>query len=167
MLWAFQVREYAKVFWERRDELADHDRILAIIEKGEQKIKRREDIKSALDTKVCGIVFYPAVCHSHWSLPTQMSMYRSPYHQLKISYGTNKGKLFTEEEDRYMVRWVCPHVKSGGLGVCPHVKSGGLGVCPHVKSGGLGVCPHVKSGGLEVCPHVKSGGLWVCPREEW
>jgi SWI/SNF-related matrix-associated actin-dependent regulator of chromatin subfamily A member 5 len=71
------------VFWERKDELADHDRILAIIEKGEQKIRRREDIKSALDTK--------------------MSMYRSPYHQLKISYGTNKGKLFTEEEDRYMI----------------------------------------------------------------
>ena len=47
-----QVREYAKVFWSRREELADHDRIMAAIEKGEQKIKRREDIKNALDVKV-------------------------------------------------------------------------------------------------------------------
>ena len=47
-----QVREYVKVFWSRREELADHDRIMAAIEKGEQKIKRREDIKNALDVKV-------------------------------------------------------------------------------------------------------------------
>ena len=40
------------MFWARREELADHDRIMSAIEKGEQKIKRREDIKNALDVKV-------------------------------------------------------------------------------------------------------------------
>ena len=46
------MHEYAAVFWDRRDELEDHDRIMALIEKGEQKIQRKKDIKNALDTKV-------------------------------------------------------------------------------------------------------------------
>ena len=78
-----QVRAYAKVFWERREELTDLDRVMAIIEKGEQKIQRRKDIKRALEAK--------------------MSRYRSPFHQLHIVYGTNKGKNYTEEEDRFLV----------------------------------------------------------------
>lgn len=32
-----------------------------------------------------------------------MSRYRAPFHQLRISYGTNKGKNYTEEEDRFLV----------------------------------------------------------------
>ena len=48
----YQVQEYAAVFWERKDELEDHDRIMALIEKGEQKIQRKKDIRNALETKV-------------------------------------------------------------------------------------------------------------------
>lgn len=33
----------------------------------------------------------------------QMSRYLVPFHQLRISYGTNKGKNYTEEEDRFLV----------------------------------------------------------------
>ena len=55
-----------------------------IIEKGEQKIQRKKDIKKALDAK--------------------MARYRSPFHQLHIVYGTNKDKNYTEEEDRFLVR---------------------------------------------------------------
>ena len=32
-----------------------------------------------------------------------MSFYRAPFHQLHIVYGTNKGKNYTEEEDRFLV----------------------------------------------------------------
>ena len=32
-----------------------------------------------------------------------MSRYREPFHQLRISYGTNKGKNYTEEEDRFLI----------------------------------------------------------------
>ncbi len=78
-----QVRPYAKAFWERKEELQDHDRIMSIIEKGEQKIQRKKDIRRALDAK--------------------MSRYRSPFHQLHIVYGTNKGKNYIEEEDRFLV----------------------------------------------------------------
>lgn len=79
-----QVRSYAKIFWERKDELQDIDRIMNIIDKGEQKIQRKKDIKKALDAK--------------------MARYRSPFHQIHIVYGTNKGKNYTEEEDRFLVR---------------------------------------------------------------
>ena len=37
------------------------------------------------------------------SVPPQMARYRSPFHQLRIAYGTNKGKNYTEEEDRFLV----------------------------------------------------------------
>lgn len=32
-----------------------------------------------------------------------MARYRAPFHQLRISYGNNKGKNYTEEEDRFLV----------------------------------------------------------------
>merc|ERR1711981_1400068 len=78
-----EVKEYSTIFWERSQELQDIDRIMTQIEKGETKIQRRALIKKALDAKI--------------------ARYRAPFHQLRISYGTNKGKNYTEEEDRFMV----------------------------------------------------------------
>jgi superfamily II DNA or RNA helicase len=78
-----EVIEYAKTFWERYNELQDIERILAQIERGEAKIQRRISIKKALDAK--------------------MARYKAPFFQLKIQYGTNKGKNYTEEEDRFLV----------------------------------------------------------------
>ncbi|RZF43147.1 hypothetical protein LSTR_LSTR012567 [Laodelphax striatellus] len=78
-----EVVEYSTVFWERCHELQDIDRIMAQIERGEAKIQRRASIRKALDTK--------------------MARYRAPFHQLRILYGTNKGKNYTEEEDRFLV----------------------------------------------------------------
>lgn len=48
-----QVMDYAKTFWERINELQDHEKILTAIERGEAKIQRRASIKRALDAKVC------------------------------------------------------------------------------------------------------------------
>jgi ssDNA-binding Zn-finger/Zn-ribbon topoisomerase 1 len=78
-----EVMQYSQVFWERYSELTDCDRILAQIEKGEQRIQRRQDIKKHLDHK--------------------MQRYKAPFHQLRIAYGTNKGKNYTEEEDRFLI----------------------------------------------------------------
>jgi hypothetical protein len=75
--------DYAKTFWERCNELQDIERILNQIEKGEAKILRRISIKKALDAK--------------------MARYRAPFFQLRIQYGTNKGKNYTEEEDRFLI----------------------------------------------------------------
>merc|ERR1712136_520162 len=77
------VMQYSAVFWERCTELQDIDRIMAQIEKGEAKIQRRALIKKALDAKI--------------------ARYKAPFHQLRIAYGTNKGKNYTEEEDRFLV----------------------------------------------------------------
>ncbi|CAH1370836.1 unnamed protein product [Tenebrio molitor] len=78
-----EVMEYSAVFWERCHELQDIDRIMAQIERGETKIQRRASIKRALDAK--------------------MARYRAPFHQLRIAYGTNKGKNYMEDEDRFLV----------------------------------------------------------------
>merc|ERR1719331_1176569 len=56
---------------------------MAQIEKGEARIQRRALIKKALDAKI--------------------ARYKAPFHQLRIAYGTNKGKNYTEEEDRFLV----------------------------------------------------------------
>lgn len=78
-----EVIEYAKVFWDRFQELSDNEKIIAQIEKGEQRIKRRQDIKKAIEAK--------------------MARYSAPFHQLRINYGANKGKNYIEEEDRYLI----------------------------------------------------------------
>merc|ERR1712025_1290887 len=78
-----EVKDYSGIFWERCQELQDIDRIMAQIEKGEAKIQRRSLIRKALDAKI--------------------ARYRAPFHQLRIAYGTNKGKNYTEEEDRSLV----------------------------------------------------------------
>ena len=56
---------------------------MAQIERGEARIQRRISIKRALDTKI--------------------GWYKAPFHQLRISYGTNKGKNYTEEEDHFLI----------------------------------------------------------------
>ncbi|KAK3100807.1 hypothetical protein FSP39_025526 [Pinctada imbricata] len=78
-----EVMEYSGVFWDRCNELTDIEKIMAQIERGEAKIQRRISIKKALDAK--------------------MMRYRAPFHQLRIQYGTNKGKNYTEEEDRFLI----------------------------------------------------------------
>merc|ERR1719452_221094 len=78
-----EVVEYSKVFWERINELQDSEKIVAQIEKGESRIQRRSLVKKALDSKIAG--------------------YKAAFHQLKIAYGNNKGKNYTEEEDRFLV----------------------------------------------------------------
>lgn len=32
-----------------------------------------------------------------------MGRYRAPFHQLRITYGPNKGKNYTEEDDRFLI----------------------------------------------------------------
>ncbi|KRZ80198.1 putative global transcription activator SNF2L1, partial [Trichinella papuae] len=78
-----EVREFYKVFWARCCELADIDRVLGQIERGEARIQKRLSVKRALESKI--------------------ARYRAPFHQLRVQYGTNKGKNYTEEEDRFLV----------------------------------------------------------------
>uniref|UniRef100_A0A0R3SSC8 Helicase ATP-binding domain-containing protein n=1 Tax=Hymenolepis diminuta TaxID=6216 RepID=A0A0R3SSC8_HYMDI len=78
-----EVKKYARVFWARCNELQDVDKHMSQIERGETKIQRRAAVKRALDIK--------------------MGRYRAPFHQLRITYGPNKGKNYTEEDDRFLI----------------------------------------------------------------
>uniref|UniRef100_A0A7S2WC58 Uncharacterized protein n=2 Tax=Mucochytrium quahogii TaxID=96639 RepID=A0A7S2WC58_9STRA len=78
-----EVREYHTVFWKRYKEVQEWEKIIERIKKGEQKLARRVAITEALDKKV--------------------SRTKNPWQSLTINYGSNKGKTFTEEEDRFLV----------------------------------------------------------------
>lgn len=64
--------------------LPDYDRIIKNIERGEARISRKDEIMKAVGKK--------------------LDRYKNPWLELKIQYGQNKGKLYNEECDRFMVR---------------------------------------------------------------
>ena len=80
---AEEVGQYFDVFLKRCDEVADWAKAKAKIEKGEQKIVRRNEIKEILDWKV--------------------STSKTPWQTLQLDYGSNRGKAYTDEEDRFLV----------------------------------------------------------------
>jgi len=77
------IRAYHTTFWKRYKEIGDWERILDRIKKGEQKLARRAAITEALDKKVART--------------------KNPWQALTVNYGSNKGKTFTEEEDRFLI----------------------------------------------------------------
>ncbi|KAL1197798.1 ISWI chromatin-remodeling complex ATPase CHR17 [Cardamine amara subsp. amara] len=78
-----EVERYAQVFKERYKELNDYDRIIKNIERGEARISRKDEIMKAIGKK--------------------LDRYRNPWLEMKIQYGQNKGKLYNEECDRFMI----------------------------------------------------------------
>ncbi|KEH32270.1 putative calcium/calmodulin-dependent protein kinase chromatin remodeling ISWI family [Medicago truncatula] len=78
-----EVERYAEVFRERYKELNDYDRIIKNIERGESRIARKDEIMKAIGKK--------------------LDRYKNPWLELKILYGQNKGKLYNEECDRFMI----------------------------------------------------------------
>ncbi|CAI9284788.1 ISWI chromatin-remodeling complex ATPase CHR11 isoform X2 [Lactuca sativa] len=78
-----EVERYAAVFKERYKELNDYDRIIKNIERGEARISRKDEIMKAIGKK--------------------LDRYKNPWLELKIQYGQNKGKLYNEECDRFMI----------------------------------------------------------------
>ncbi|CAM6103212.1 unnamed protein product [Calypogeia fissa] len=77
------IVKYSKVFWERYKDLNDYDRIIKNIERGEARISRKDEIMKSIGKK--------------------LDRYRNPWLELKIQYGQNKGKLYTEDCDRFML----------------------------------------------------------------
>jgi len=71
------------VFWVRFAEVSDYKRVLGNIERGEAKIARQNDMLKAVRRKI--------------------DLYKNPWRDLKIVYGANKVKSYTEEEDRFLL----------------------------------------------------------------
>lgn len=79
-----EVKKYAKVFWARYKEIADYERHITKIERGESELEKMADIQEQLTEKI--------------------SRHRVPLQQLKIHYTQpTKGKNYTEEEDRFLL----------------------------------------------------------------
>ncbi|KAJ0976197.1 hypothetical protein J5N97_018162 [Dioscorea zingiberensis] len=78
-----EVERYANVFNKRYKELNDYDRIIKNIERGEARISRKDEIMQAIGKK--------------------MARYKDPWSDLKIQYGQNKGNMYNEECDRFML----------------------------------------------------------------
>ncbi|KAG6553414.1 hypothetical protein Mapa_005149 [Marchantia paleacea] len=77
------ISRYSKIFWERYKDLNDYDRIIKNIERGEARISRKDEIMKSIGKK--------------------LDRYRNPWLELKIQYGQNKGKLYNEECDRFLL----------------------------------------------------------------
>ena len=78
-----EVETYEKVFFARMSEIEGHERYLAQIDAGEERLRRYAKQAALLRRKI--------------------GYYRNPLSQLKVAYGQNKGKTYTEEEDRFML----------------------------------------------------------------
>ena len=82
---AKEIKEYAQVFWQKYTEIADWQKYIGTIEAGEEKARKLN--------------------HQRKMLKRKMEMYRVPLQQLKLNYSvstTNK-KVYTEEEDRFLL----------------------------------------------------------------
>jgi len=80
-----EIKAYAKVFWQRYEEIGDYQKYLQVIEAGEERRNKTE--------------------HQRKMLRKKLSLYRVPLQQMKINYSvstTNK-KVYTEEEDRFLL----------------------------------------------------------------
>ena len=65
------------------DTLPDHPRIAARIAEGEQKRNKRQNLEQLLEEKINSVNY--------------------PMQELELNYPTTKGKVYSEEEDRYLL----------------------------------------------------------------
>jgi len=77
-----EIKQYSDVFWKRYKEVPEYERIICNIEKGESKIKKRENRINLLKLKI-------ESSKEPWSLET--------------NYSSNKGKVYTKEEDIFLL----------------------------------------------------------------
>lgn len=94
-----EVRAYVAAFEKNYLRLPDGEKMMKRIVEGESKIARRLEMEEALRLKV--------------------SRYARPARDLRIAYTQNKGKLFTEDEDRFMLVKTHEH----GWGMWDEVKA--------------------------------------------
>ncbi|KAI0321200.1 P-loop containing nucleoside triphosphate hydrolase protein [Amylostereum chailletii] len=80
---ADDVAEYYPVFKKKWKELSEHPRIAARITEGEAKRNKRSNLESLLAKKIGSV--------------------RYPMQELELNYPTTKGKVYSEEEDRYLL----------------------------------------------------------------
>lgn len=77
------VKRYYTYFKKHWKELAEHPRIAARIAEGEAKRNKRSNLEYLLAKKISSV--------------------KHPMQELELNYPTTKGKVYSEEEDRYLL----------------------------------------------------------------
>lgn len=77
------VKRYYTYFKKHWKELAEHPRIAARIAEGEAKRNKRSNLEHLLAKKISSV--------------------KHPMQELELNYPTTKGKVYSEEEDRYLL----------------------------------------------------------------
>jgi len=80
---ATEIKKYYKVFKKEWKTLAEASRIEARIAEGEAKRYKRDNLEYLLSKKIASV--------------------RYPMQELELNYPTTKGKVYSEEEDRYLL----------------------------------------------------------------
>ncbi|KAL4068818.1 SNF2 family N-terminal domain-containing protein [Scleroderma yunnanense] len=80
---ARQVKTYYLYFKKHWKELSEHPRIAARIAEGEAKRNKRSNLEALLSKKISSV--------------------QHPMQELELNYPTTKGKVYSEEEDRYLL----------------------------------------------------------------
>ena len=78
-----EIKKYYNVFKKKWKELSEYPRIKARIEEGEAKRNKRSNLEALLAKKIASV--------------------RYPMQELELNYPTTKGKVYSEEEDRYLL----------------------------------------------------------------
>jgi len=94
---ADEIAAYAKVFWKKFKTLEQWQKHLGVIEEGEQRVRQSEIRKTLIAKKI--------------------GMYRMPLQQMQIKYtvSTTNKKVYTEEEDKFLVVMLHKHGVEGDL----------------------------------------------------
>lgn len=80
---AWEVADYYPVFKKKWKTLGDHARIATRIQEGEAKRNKRSNLEALLAEKINSVVY--------------------PMQELELNYPSTKGKVYSEEEDRYLL----------------------------------------------------------------
>jgi len=80
---SWEVGQYYPVFKKKWKTLADHARIATRIQEGEAKRNKRSNLEALLAEKINSVVY--------------------PMQELELNYPSTKGKVYSEEEDRYLL----------------------------------------------------------------
>ncbi|KAF1845049.1 uncharacterized protein K460DRAFT_354908 [Cucurbitaria berberidis CBS 394.84] len=94
---ADEIADYAKVFWKKYKTLDNWQKHFGVIEEGELRVRQSEEKKRLIAKKI--------------------GMYRMPLQQMVIKYtvSTTNKKVYTEEEDKFLVVMLHKHGVEGDL----------------------------------------------------
>ncbi|KAF2193696.1 hypothetical protein K469DRAFT_712478 [Zopfia rhizophila CBS 207.26] len=92
---ATEIEAYAKVFWKKYKSLDNWQKYINVVEEGEARVRHSEEKRRLLKQKI--------------------GMYRMPLQQLQIKYtvSTTNKKVYTEEEDRFLLVMLNKHGVEG------------------------------------------------------